>query len=53
VIVTRPKREMGVDGWRLDHKYIGTNARGEERNGRLTSGERARSIMEERSRSQK
>lgn len=41
VIVMSPNKDIGVEGWRRDHRYIGTNARGEERKGRLTSGERA------------
>jgi hypothetical protein len=38
VIVNRPNSEIGVDGCRRDHKYIGTNASDDERKGRLNSG---------------
>lgn len=40
-IVKMPKRAIGVDGCRLDHMYIGTKAREDERNGRLTNGDSA------------
>ena len=36
-----PKNEIGVVGWRLDHMYMGTKAREEERNGMFTSGDMA------------
>jgi hypothetical protein len=52
-MVINPNREMGVDGCRRLQMYMGTKARGEERKGRLKRGERARSMREERKRSQK
>lgn len=40
VMVMSPNKEMGVEGCRLDHMYIGTKAREEERKGTLRSGAR-------------
>jgi len=53
VMVNKPKRDIGVEGWRRDHRYIGTNAREDDRKGRLNNGESASNIMEDRKRSQK
>jgi hypothetical protein len=39
VMVTIPNNDIGVDGCRLDHRYMGTNARGDERKGRLKRGD--------------
>lgn len=52
-MVNKPKRDIGVEGWRRDHRYIGTNAREDDRKGRLNNGESASNIMEDRKRSQK
>jgi hypothetical protein len=53
VMVTRPKRDICVDGCRRDQRYIGTNASGAERKGRVKSGDIMRSKMDDWRRSQK
>jgi hypothetical protein len=40
-IVIKPNKDMGVEGCLRDQRYMGTKANGEERKGRLNSGERA------------
>jgi hypothetical protein len=40
-IVNNPKSDIGVDGCRRDHIYMGTKASEEERNGRLNKGDMA------------
>jgi hypothetical protein len=46
-IVNKPKRDIGVDGCRRDHMYMGTKASEEERKGRLNKGDMACSIKHE------
>jgi hypothetical protein len=41
VIVKSPNKDMGVDECLRDHRYMGTNASEDDRNGRLKSGDNA------------
>lgn len=41
VMVKRPKSEIGVEGCRRDQTYMGTNASGADKNGRLKRGDKA------------
>lgn len=53
VMVTRPNKDICVEGWRRDQRYMGTKASGADRNGRVNSGEMRRRRREDCRSSQK